>query len=137
MPASASALPLNSNCDKDADDATFSSRAANPKLGKARGKALDLERTAALIDRIADLQDKLYAQRKQKVLLILQGMDTAGKDGTVRALFRASVQWACVRWASSRRPTTNWRTITCGACTSMCRCWARSPSSTAAITRMC
>jgi hypothetical protein len=34
MPASASALPLNSNCDKDADDATFSSRAANPKLGK-------------------------------------------------------------------------------------------------------
>lgn len=74
--------------DADADDAVFSSRAANPKLGKARGKELDLERTAALIDRINDLQDKLYAQRKQKVLLILQGMDTAGKDGTIRALFK-------------------------------------------------
>jgi polyphosphate kinase 2 (PPK2 family) len=75
-----------------------SSRAANPKLGKARAKALDLERTAALIDRIAALQDKLYAQRRQKVLLVLQGMDTAGKDGTVRALFSRISPWACVRW---------------------------------------
>jgi PPK2 family polyphosphate:nucleotide phosphotransferase len=73
--------------DQDADDDTFSTRAANPKLGKSRAKTLDRERTAALIDRIAALQDKLYAQRKQKVLLILQGTDTAGKDGTVRALF--------------------------------------------------
>jgi PPK2 family polyphosphate:nucleotide phosphotransferase len=73
--------------DEDADDTTFSSRAANARLGKARGKTLDVERTAALLDRIADLQDKLYAQRRQKVLLILQGTDTAGKDGTVRALF--------------------------------------------------
>ncbi|NYE62829.1 PPK2 family polyphosphate:nucleotide phosphotransferase [Duganella sp. 1224] len=74
--------------DKDADDAAFSSRAANPKLSKSKAKALDLERTAALIDRIAALQDKLYAQHKQKVLLVLQGTDTGGKDGTVRALFK-------------------------------------------------
>ena len=74
--------------DKDADDDAFSSRAANPKLGKSKAKALDLKRTDALIDRIAALQDKLYAQRKQKVLLVLQGTDTGGKDGTVRALFK-------------------------------------------------
>ena len=29
----------------------------------------------------------LFAQRKHKVLLVLQGMDTSGKDGTLRALF--------------------------------------------------
>ena|SRR5450830_269403 len=74
--------------DKDADDDAFSSRAANPKLGKSKAKSLDLQRTDALIDRIAALQDKLYAQRKQKVLLVLQGTDTGGKDGTVRALFK-------------------------------------------------
>lgn len=74
--------------DKDADDDAFSSRAANPELKKSKAKALDLERTAALIDRIAALQDKLYAQHQQKVLLVLQGTDTGGKDGTVRALFK-------------------------------------------------
>ena len=92
--------------DKDADDATFSSRAANPKLGKSRAKTLDLERTAALIDRIAALQDKLYAQHKQKVLLILQGTDTAGKDGTVRALF-SRVSPMGLRAVAFKGPTDN------------------------------
>ncbi|WP_343730365.1 PPK2 family polyphosphate kinase [Duganella sp.] len=92
--------------DKDADDATFSSRAAHPKLGKSRAKTLDLERTAALIDRIAALQDKLYAQHKQKVLLILQGTDTAGKDGTVRALF-SRVSPMGLRAVAFKGPTDN------------------------------
>ena len=73
--------------EEDAGDSVFSSRAANPDLGKSKGKALDIKRIDALIARIADLQSMLYAQRKQKVLLVLQGMDTSGKDGTVRAIF--------------------------------------------------
>ena len=73
--------------EEDAGDHAFSSRAANPDLSKSKGKALDIERTGALIKRIASLQSMLYAQRKQKVLLVLQGMDTSGKDGTVRAMF--------------------------------------------------
>jgi PPK2 family polyphosphate:nucleotide phosphotransferase len=40
-----------------------------------------------LTAQVAKLQEKLYASRNRKLLLILQGMDTAGKDGTVRALF--------------------------------------------------
>ena len=32
---------------------------------------------------LLDLQDRLYAERKQSVLLVLQGMDTSGKDGTI------------------------------------------------------
>jgi PPK2 family polyphosphate:nucleotide phosphotransferase len=43
--------------------------------------------TAELTAEVAKLQEKLYAARDQKLLLILQGMDTSGKDGTVRALF--------------------------------------------------
>lgn len=43
--------------------------------------------TAQITDQIALLQVMLYAQRKHKVLLVLQGMDTSGKDGTLRSLF--------------------------------------------------
>lgn len=34
-----------------------------------------------------ELQNRFYAQNKHKMLLILQGMDTSGKDGTVRWVF--------------------------------------------------
>ncbi len=33
------------------------------------------------------LQELLYAEGKRKVLIILQGMDTSGKDGTIRDVF--------------------------------------------------
>jgi PPK2 family polyphosphate:nucleotide phosphotransferase len=36
------------------------------------------------IERLTKLQEKLYAQDRWAVLLILQGMDAAGKDGTVK-----------------------------------------------------
>jgi PPK2 family polyphosphate:nucleotide phosphotransferase len=42
---------------------------------------------ATLQTEMADLQDKLYASRKGAILLVLQGMDTSGKDGTIRRIF--------------------------------------------------
>ena len=36
------------------------------------------------------LQDRLYAEGKHALLIILQGMDTSGKDGTIRAVFQAT-----------------------------------------------
>lgn len=39
-------------------------------------------------DRIASLQECLYAQGKRSVLIVLQGMDTSGKDGTIRRALR-------------------------------------------------
>jgi PPK2 family polyphosphate:nucleotide phosphotransferase len=36
---------------------------------------------------INDLQDRLYAENKRSLLVVLQGTDTAGKDGTIRHLF--------------------------------------------------
>jgi PPK2 family polyphosphate:nucleotide phosphotransferase len=43
--------------------------------------------TAELSGELSKLQEKLYASRTKKLLLVLQGMDTAGKDGTIAALF--------------------------------------------------
>jgi len=36
---------------------------------------------------IAELQDRLHAAKKHRVLIVLQGMDTAGKDSTIRDIF--------------------------------------------------
>ena len=36
---------------------------------------------------INDLQDRLYAERSRALLVVLQGIDTAGKDGTIRHVF--------------------------------------------------
>jgi len=51
-------------------------------------KAGDLERLAEIGPRLDTLQDVLYAEHRRKVLVVLQGMDTSGKDGTVRSVFR-------------------------------------------------
>jgi PPK2 family polyphosphate:nucleotide phosphotransferase len=48
--------------------------------GKAEGK----EESAELQERLADLQELVFASREQKVLILLQGMDASGKDGTIR-----------------------------------------------------
>jgi PPK2 family polyphosphate:nucleotide phosphotransferase len=59
------------------------------KNGEKNGGAKQRERalTVDLIAQVAHFQEMLYASHKQKLLLILQGMDTAGKDSTTRALF--------------------------------------------------
>ena len=52
------------------------------------GKHVDEEQARATlasdIERLAKLQDVLYAERRHAVLVVLQGMDTSGKDGTVK-----------------------------------------------------
>ena len=52
----------------------------------------DKQQGAALLpllnERLADLQGMLYAQARHKVLVVLQGMDTSGKDGTIKHVFR-------------------------------------------------
>ena len=41
---------------------------------------------AGWVDRLADLQELLYATDKYAVLLVFQAMDAAGKDSTIRAV---------------------------------------------------
>jgi PPK2 family polyphosphate:nucleotide phosphotransferase len=51
-------------------------------------KDADRERMSELGAALDKLQEKLHAQHSHRVLLILQGMDTSGKDGTIRGVFR-------------------------------------------------
>jgi PPK2 family polyphosphate:nucleotide phosphotransferase len=50
-------------------------------------KQQDKLRTEQLAQRIADLQNVFYAEHCRKLLVVLQGMDTAGKDGTIKGVF--------------------------------------------------
>jgi PPK2 family polyphosphate:nucleotide phosphotransferase len=60
--------------------------AARQPLGDG-SKSGDKALVDELLDKVSDLQTMLYAQRKHKVLLVLQGMDTSGKDGAIRTLY--------------------------------------------------
>ncbi|MCI4372199.1 MAG: polyphosphate kinase 2 family protein [Thermoplasmata archaeon] len=61
-----------------------------------------------LTARLEKLQELLYAERKHSVLVVLQGMDTAGKDGTIRRVF-TGVNPQGVRVASFKFPSVEER----------------------------
>ena len=54
--------------------------------------------------RLEALQELLYAEGKHKLLVVLQGMDAAGKDGTIRHVFEG-VNPQGVKVAAFKRPT--------------------------------
>ena len=45
------------------------------------------DRLDELAERLDQLQNLLHAEGRRKLLLVLQGMDTSGKDGTIRWVF--------------------------------------------------
>lgn len=59
---------------------------------------------ADLQKELAELQEVLYAEQKQKVLIILQAMDSGGKDGTIRSLLE-KVNPQGVKIANFKVPT--------------------------------
>src|SRR3954465_6813338 len=50
----------------------------------------DDEEFHGLVERIAELQARLYAEDSRSVLVVLQGIDAAGKDSTVKHVFSGS-----------------------------------------------
>jgi PPK2 family polyphosphate:nucleotide phosphotransferase len=76
---------------------------AHPPESLKSGKALE-EATAKQVDRISDLQRVLYADARYAVLIILQGRDASGKDGTIRKVFTAVNPQGCTV-ASFKAPT--------------------------------
>ncbi|MEP6792289.1 MAG: PPK2 family polyphosphate kinase, partial [Ramlibacter sp.] len=64
-----------------------------------------VEKLAAEID---VLQDMLFADRRHKLLVVLQGMDGSGKDGTVRGVF-GRMSPLGVRTMSWKAPTADER----------------------------
>jgi PPK2 family polyphosphate:nucleotide phosphotransferase len=57
---------------------------------EAAGPALDEQ-----LDRLTDLQDRLWAEGKRAVLVVLQGIDAAGKDGTIKKVMTAFNPQGC------------------------------------------
>ncbi len=51
------------------------------------GKGKTKEVFARLNGRLEELQEMLWAEHRHKVLVVLQGMDTSGKDGTIGHVF--------------------------------------------------
>jgi PPK2 family polyphosphate:nucleotide phosphotransferase len=52
--------------------------------GGFKDKAGALEQVAANVERLAELQGKLYAQDTYALLIVFQAMDAAGKDGAIK-----------------------------------------------------
>ena len=62
------------------------------------------EKSAKVQSKLAELQELLFAEHRHKLLVILQGMDTSGKDGTVRHVMGGFNPQA-VRVVSFKKPT--------------------------------
>ena len=71
-----------------------------PGLDKKAGKA----RLEELSERLGVLQARLAAEASRAVLLVLQGMDASGKDGTIRHVLRSTNPQGC-RVVSFKAPT--------------------------------
>lgn len=87
-------------------NAKFSLKAIDPddRTEKGKSKEEDLQKLAELATEINALQDILYAQSKHKVLLVLQGMDASGKDGTIKHVF-SECDPLGIRQAYFKKPT--------------------------------
>ena len=60
--------------------------------------------TAELLVRLAELQDRLWAEGSRSLLVVLQAMDAGGKDGTVKHVF-SGVNPSGVRVTSFKVPS--------------------------------
>lgn len=69
-----------------------------------RNRAAAERQTDKDIGIIDTLQDRLYAEREQALLVVLQAMDTGGKDGTIRRIF-GPVDPLGMRAVAFRAPT--------------------------------
>lgn len=83
--------------------------AYDPAYIEGEGDKKDLKKrlTEAMeadLQRLDTLQEALYAEGKHALLIILQGMDTSGKDGTIRHVF-STVDPQGVQVTSFKAPT--------------------------------
>ena len=104
---------------------------------KSNAATLQFERNL----RFAELQEMLYARSRsgdtRSLLLVLQGMDTAGKGGIVKHVVGAAIRRGSSTRASASRPRKSSRTTSCGGSGVRCPRRARWASSIARTTRTC
>jgi PPK2 family polyphosphate:nucleotide phosphotransferase len=61
-------------------------RATDDRLGLTN-KEVGIEEARLLNERLAALQERLWAEHRQRLLVVLQAMDTGGKDGVIEHVF--------------------------------------------------
>jgi len=84
-------------------DAGLVRRPTGDRLGLDRPGAQ--QRLLRLVQRCSALQNRLWAEGRRSVLLVLQGMDASGKDSTIRRVFTGLNPQGC-RVASFKAPST-------------------------------
>jgi PPK2 family polyphosphate:nucleotide phosphotransferase len=89
-------IPGSQICLKDRDPADTTAFNGDKGDGKDRLDELNEE--------LETLQELLWAEHEHKILVVLQGMDTSGKDGTIRHVFQG-VDPLGVRVAAFKVPT--------------------------------
>ena len=72
-------------------------RLAKQDHGETLGwdKAIAAPELEKQLARLADLQDRFWAEAKRSVLVVLQGIDAAGKDGTINKVMEAFNPQGC------------------------------------------
>jgi PPK2 family polyphosphate:nucleotide phosphotransferase len=90
--------PVSSNDSVDLGDARARAR-GKVKTGKDLEKATEKQ-----VERISDVQRVLYADGRYALLIVLQGRDASGKDGTIKKVFAAVNPQGCTV-ASFKAPT--------------------------------
>jgi PPK2 family polyphosphate:nucleotide phosphotransferase len=82
--------PIRSTKDIRLDDEDARGRIRKPPAATTLARA-----TAKQVRRIAELQRVLYGDGRHALLIVLQGRDASGKDGTIRKVFTAVNPQGC------------------------------------------
>ena len=64
-----------------------------------KSKQEGLRRLVKNLERIDEMQYRLYAEGRRSLLIVLQGMDTSGKDGVIRKVMNAFNAQSCKVWS--------------------------------------
>jgi PPK2 family polyphosphate:nucleotide phosphotransferase len=75
------------------EPARLRERETASRLGLVKDAADDV--VGVLVEELRDLQSRLWAENRRSLLLVLQGLDTAGKDGTIRRVLTGVNPQAC------------------------------------------
>ena len=67
----------------------------DPAATFGHDKASAVAATTKELDRLSELQDRFWAEGKRSVLVVLQGIDAAGKDGTINKVMEAFNPQGC------------------------------------------
>jgi PPK2 family polyphosphate:nucleotide phosphotransferase len=89
---------------KEGEKVSLTARSPEDTSGFHGGEAEALGESKKLSLKLEKVQEVLYAEHKHKVLIVLQAMDTGGKDGTIKKVFEG-VNPQGVRVAHFRTPT--------------------------------